>query len=253
MTEEPHLTVLIIPEGGRESRTLKISRSRLRWLGVALVGAFLLLTLLIGSWWYLMIRARQADLLEERVRDFLDQEEQIASLVQTIEELEAAYEQVRALFGADRPPSEVWLPSPGRTGTGAGRTAPGEEGIPSSWPLTERGFITQNLIENPGSDHPGVDIAIPAGSYIRAAGEGAVVEAGEDPVYGHYLVLEHGREYRSLYAHASILFVTEGDTVRRNEIVGLSGSSGRSTAPHLHFEILRSGEPIDPLTLVTQP
>jgi murein DD-endopeptidase MepM/ murein hydrolase activator NlpD len=72
-------------------------------------------------------------------------------------------------------------------------------------------------------------------------------------VYGIFLVLDHGEEYRSLYAHASLLLVTVGDRVRRDEVIALTGSSGRSTAPHLHFEIRRDGEPVDPLTMVTQP
>jgi murein DD-endopeptidase MepM/ murein hydrolase activator NlpD len=80
-----------------------------------------------------------------------------------------------------------------------------------------------------------------------------VAEVGEDSIYGRYLVLEHGQGYRTLYAHTSHLLVNEGDLVRRNEVVALSGSSGRSTAPHLHFEILQDGVPIDPLSMVTQP
>jgi murein DD-endopeptidase MepM/ murein hydrolase activator NlpD len=79
------------------------------------------------------------------------------------------------------------------------------------------------------------------------------VEAGEDPVYVRYLVLEHDAGYRSLYAHASLLLVDRGDTVRRNEVIALTGSTGRSTAPHLHFELIQDGEPVDPLSMVVQP
>jgi murein DD-endopeptidase MepM/ murein hydrolase activator NlpD len=143
-------------------------------------------------------------------------------------------------------------PATGRPLAGSTETT-GPEYIPTSWPLTERGFVTQPLLEGGAADHPGIDIAVPTGAYIRAAGSGTVWEAGEDPVYGRYLVLDHGQGYRSLYAHTSELFVSAGDVVRRNEVVALSGSSGRSSAPHLHFEILRDGEPVDPLTLVTQP
>jgi murein DD-endopeptidase MepM/ murein hydrolase activator NlpD len=252
MSERPHLTFMVIPAGGKEARTLQISYARLLWAGGAAVTVLLLLTLFVGSWWYLLVRARQAEILEERVAELVAREGQIESLVQTIEEMEVAYEQIRSLFGADGSAGEVWLPTPGRSTVVRG-SVPGEEEIPRSWPLTEGGFITQNLLENARGDHPGIDIAIPAGSYIRAAGEGIVVEAGEDPIYGMYLVLEHGRGYRSLYAHASHLLIAKGDLVRLNEIIALSGSSGQSTAPHLHFEVLLDGEPIDPLSMVTQP
>jgi len=252
VTERPHLTLMVIPAGGKEARTLRISYLRLFWIGGATVTVLLLLTLFVGSWWYLLIRARQADLLEERVAALVERERQIESLVQTIEEMEAAYEQIRSLFGAGGPPGEVWLPAPGRSPVLRG-TVSGEAENPRSWPLAERGFITQNLLDNALVDHPGIDIAVPVGTYIRAAGAGVVVEAREDSIYGRYLVLDHGRGYRSLYAHASHLLVGEGDLVRRNEVIALSGSTGQSTAPHLHFEVLRDGEPIDPLSMVTQP
>lgn len=252
MTEKPHLTFMVIPAGGKDARTVRISHGRMRLLAGAAVVTALFLVVLVGSWWYLLIRAREAELLEERMVSLLEREEQIESLVQTIEELEDSYERIRSLFGADLPGNEVWLPTPGRAAL-TGGSAPGESDTPRSWPLTERGFITQNLLANIDVDHPGIDVAIPAGSYIRASGSGTVVEVGEDAVYGRYLVLEHGRGYRSLYAHLSHLFSREGDAVRQNEVIALSGSSGQSTAPHLHFEILREGEPIDPLSMVSQP
>jgi len=252
MKERSQLTVMVIPDGGDKARTMRVSYSRLRWIAAFVVLAFLILTFLIGSWWFLLVRARQADLFEEQILAFREQEAQIESFVRSMEEMEEAYNHLRSLFGPDRSVNEVWLPSPGRS-TAVRAGLQGEEGIPSSWPLPERGFVTQSLLDLPGLDHPGIDIAIPAGTYIRAAGDGVVVEVGEDPIYGRYLVLEHGRGYRSLYAHASHLFVTEGIAVRRHEVLALSGSSGRSTAPHLHFEILRDGEAIDPLTMVAEP
>ena len=94
---------------------------------------------------------------------------------------------------------------------------------------------------------------MPADSYIRASAPGSVVESGDDPVYGRYIVLDHGNGYRTRYAHANLLLVEEGAQVRRHEVIALSGSTGRSTAPHLHFEILLDGVAVDPLSLVRQP
>jgi hypothetical protein len=95
----------------------------------------------------------------------------------------------------------------------------------------------------------GLDVSISGQSRVLAE----LVEQGYDPVYGLFLALDHGDGYRTLYAHASALLVEQGDRIRRNEVIGLTGSTGQSTAPHLHFEVLRDGEPIDPLDLVTQP
>ena len=174
------------------------------------------------------------------------------ALAATLEEVEARYGQLRGLFGSGTGlESEVWLPpAAGRSGSAADEDDP----TPSSWPLTQRGFVTQPLLEGAeAGGHPGLDIAVPADSYIRASAAGRVVESGDDPVYGRYIVLDHGNGYRTRYAHASLLLVEEGAAVRRHEVIALSGNTGRSTAPHLHFEILLDGVAVDPLSLVRQP
>jgi murein DD-endopeptidase MepM/ murein hydrolase activator NlpD len=75
----------------------------------------------------------------------------------------------------------------------------------------------------------------------------------EDAVYGNFVTVDHGEGYLTLYAHASEIFVEPGQRVRRNEVIALTGNTGRSTAPHLHFEIRLNGETVDPLTLVDPP
>jgi murein DD-endopeptidase MepM/ murein hydrolase activator NlpD len=67
------------------------------------------------------------------------------------------------------------------------------------------------------------------------------------------VVVEHGGGYETVYAHASMILVGRGQVVRRGEVIALSGSTGRSTAAHLHFEILLDGRPVDPLSMVEQP
>lgn len=255
--EEPAVTLMVVPSGDRPTRSLSLGRRKLRLvlaLGVVVVVAA---GALLASWGYLAARAWQAGQLEAEVAQLRAEREQMAELAATLAEVEAGYDRLRSLFapgeGGGAGPGELWLPPPGGSVPAAGQAPSGEEGLPTGWPLTQRGFITQGLIEGVGGDHPGIDVAVPAGSYIRAAGPGRVVEAAEDLVYGLYVLLDHGEGYRSLYAHASELMVQPGDRVERGEVIGLTGSSGRSTAPHLHFEILRDGEPLDPLTLVQPP
>jgi len=67
------------------------------------------------------------------------------------------------------------------------------------------------------------------------------------------VVLDHGQGFLTRYGHASQTLVEVGRPVRQNEVIALSGSTGRSTAPHLHFEIIRDGQPLDPLEMVQQP
>ncbi|MGH7568981.1 MAG: M23 family metallopeptidase, partial [Gemmatimonadales bacterium] len=126
--------------------------------------------------------------------------------------------------------------------------------IPARWPLDVRGFVTRGQVRpgSPAESHPGVDIAVLAGTPVRAAGGGTVEEAGIDPDYGLFVRLRHPDGYETMYGHASRLLVRGRDEVGAGQVIALSGSSGRSTAPHLHFEVRKSGRSLDPLTLVKE-
>jgi murein DD-endopeptidase MepM/ murein hydrolase activator NlpD len=125
---------------------------------------------------------------------------------------------------------------------------------PRHWPLQGGGFITRGQVRpgDPAETHPGVDIAAPLGTPVRAAGGGTVAATGTDPDYGLFVLLRHPDGYESMYGHASRLLVSEGEVVAAGEVIALSGNSGRSTAPHLHFEIRRDGKSLDPLTMVKE-
>lgn len=251
MRELRSLSVIVVPDGGRESRTYRVSYRRLRVLAAIAITGGVLLTAMAGSWWYFAARAVRVHQLEDRLVSVQQDQQRVIRLAAELEALEQQYARIRALFGTETDPvaSDLWLPP---SAVGRPARAPADDERPTSWPLTERGFVTQTLMEGEG-EHAGVDIAVPSDAYVRAAGPGTVVDVGEDRVYGRFVLLDHGDGFRSLYAHASTTFVERGQQVRRNEVIALTGSTGRSTAPHLHFEILLNGEPVDPLTLASQP
>ena len=128
--------------------------------------------------------------------------------------------------------------------------------MPSHWPLDLQGFVTRGRVgEGTGGDgeaHEGIDIAVPIGTPIRASGGGTVEAAGADADFGMFVLLRHPGGYESMYGHASRVLVREGDSVVAGQVIALTGSSGRSTAPHLHFEIRREGQSLDPLTFVKE-
>ncbi len=201
--------------------------------------------------------------LEREVTRLRDENTQVQKLAAALNRAEANYQELRQLLGVKAPPERVVVP-PGvelmhavavraRAPASSPRYGSGPS-TPSHWPLDVHGFVTRGQVRpgDPAESHPGIDIAVPVGTPVRAAGGGVVAAAGIDPAYGLFVLLRHAAGYETMYGHASRLLVQEGDSVQAGQVIALSGSSGRSTAPHLHFEIRREGKSLDPLTVVTE-
>jgi murein DD-endopeptidase MepM/ murein hydrolase activator NlpD len=119
---------------------------------------------------------------------------------------------------------------------------------PVQGPLTSPFGERDHVMGGGGTQfHAGIDISVPAGTPVQAAQEGIVVFAGYNGAYGKAIKLDHPNGLSTLYAHNSRLLVYVGQTVKAGEVICLSGSTGRSTGPHLHFEVHKDGTPVDPL------
>jgi murein DD-endopeptidase MepM/ murein hydrolase activator NlpD len=94
--------------------------------------------------------------------------------------------------------------------------------------------------------HTGIDFAADTGTPIYAADAGTVIVAEWYGGYGYAVVIDHGNQLSTLYGHCNELYVTQGQTVQKSQVIAAVGSTGFSTGPHLHFEVRRNGEPIDP-------
>lgn len=253
--DERHLTIIVVPHGDLETRSFVLSYTKLKFLVVLGVVIFVAFGITLAALLPVMSQAARVPALEAELRQLDSERARVAELARTLQEVEAQYERVRQLLGADAPAAggtaPVLPPLRGDTTRGAAETNGGVSRL-DLWPLSARGFVTRAL--NRGrSNHSGLDIAVAANSEIRAAGPGTVRAAGSDEVYGLYVVIDHGDGLESVYGHASRLLVTAGDTVERGAVIALTGSTGRSTAPHLHFEVRRDGKPVDPLQYVRQP
>jgi murein DD-endopeptidase MepM/ murein hydrolase activator NlpD len=98
--------------------------------------------------------------------------------------------------------------------------------------------------------HSGLDIATPVGTKVHAVAEGIVTYAGVRRGYGNVVEIDHGNGYMTRFAHNSKLLVHVGERVRVGQVISLSGDTGRSTGPHLHFEVWYKGRVINPLAFV---
>ena len=96
--------------------------------------------------------------------------------------------------------------------------------------------------------HTGVDLRCSTGTKVYAANAGTVTTSGYSSAWGNYIIINHGGGYTTLYAHLSRRNVAKGDKVKQGDVIGQSGNTGYSTAPHLHFEINKDGSSYDPLT-----
>ena len=113
-----------------------------------------------------------------------------------------------------------------------------------NWPVI--GAESQAYGSHNGDFHHGLDIATPSGSIVRAARAGKVTKTDWFGVYGLTVMIDHGNGVETLYAHNSKVVVKVGDSVNGGEEISISGNTGNSTGPHLHFEIRHNGKTVDP-------
>lgn len=127
-----------------------------------------------------------------------------------------------------------------------------------TWPLAVDGTITSRFgtrndpITGELETHGGTDIASATGTSILAAADGTVISATWHNSYGYYVKIKHNDTYSTLYAHCSALLVSSGQTVKQGQVIAQVGSTGYSTGPHLHFEIIQNGVRVDALRFFAQ-
>ena len=124
-------------------------------------------------------------------------------------------------------------------------------GAPELWPITGRitsafGERQDPILTGESEFHTGVDIAGTFGEPVHAAADGVVASAGLETGYGRVLILNHGNSIQTVYAHLSGFAVTVGQQVRCGEVIGYVGLSGRTTGPHLHYEVRIHNTPVNP-------
>lgn len=124
---------------------------------------------------------------------------------------------------------------------------------PSIWPISVT-FITSffgnrfHPLLGYYKEHTGVDLQSKMGNKVKAAADGVIKTAGYMRGYGYVVIIEHGYGYETLYAHNSRILVSSGQAVKKGQVISLSGNSGDSTGPHLHYEVHINGHPVNPVS-----
>jgi len=127
---------------------------------------------------------------------------------------------------------------------------------PSVWPVL--GHITDSFGERldpfsgEGAFHTGVDVGADYGAAVHATADGVVLDVGQHSGYGRVVILDHGFGITTWYAHLSAYAVVAGTRIKRGEVLGYTGISGRSTGPHVHYEVRINGAPVNPMRYLRQ-
>ena len=120
-------------------------------------------------------------------------------------------------------------------------------GRPVHGPVTSGFGDRQDPVNGEGSYHSGIDFRGKAGEQIFATAAGTVTKAFRNGSFGNFVEIDHQNGYTSSYAHLKKFVITEGSQVKRGDLIGLVGNTGRSTGPHLHYEVHYQGKPINPM------
>ncbi|MEO0079068.1 MAG: peptidoglycan DD-metalloendopeptidase family protein [candidate division WOR-3 bacterium] len=226
--------------------TLGLGVARLLFVLLILLGLMMLAA--FGFWISGAYRLTRLGYLERRNRQLEQEFSKLSTLRQRLEELEEQNRRVATMLGVELTPAPVDWDSARTTGSaGTHRTLAADSRQEPVMVVPLESYAVSRGVE-PG--HPGVDLAAQQGAAVRAAADGVVARRGTDPQFGRFLLIRHQNGYESYYGHLASWQVETGDTVRLGQTIGAVGSSGSSSAPHLHFEIRKGGKPIDPSTLI---
>jgi len=282
--EQPkrYFSLMFVPDQEGDPRSVLLSYRQGRLLLVALVVLGLHTLLGLAGYFYIGSLRSQRASLKENVRTLEIRNKKIESIYAEFEKIRAIDKKIRTAFGSTlglepqipedwtERTSHTQIPSPMVTegvslssvSDGSPKGHPrdglyflaeqqsvytGPEYLPTLLPVG--GYLTTHFQKGGwyiGRSHYGIDIAAAKGSVIRAAGAGVVLLSDWTPDLGNMVILSHGNGLYSYYGHAMRLLVEQGTLVRKGQPLALLGSSGISSAPHLHFEIWKNGEPLDP-------
>jgi len=256
------ISIIVVPHDNARTWNLKFSY-RLLYLFSALV-AVLVIALLVFVFTYgrVLYSAQQSARLGRENQKLRHQAAQIDSLKLELVNLHAFSIQIKGMLGVELSREDSVLvanfspdgetPAILSDDIGEGVEASEQkrmlEAMPALWPV--RGYMTRGFHITGGEKseeyHPGIDIAAAQNTPIKAAGEGLVVTSGYDETYGYVVEIDHGYGIYTLYGHNDRNLLKVGDRVSRGEPIAFLGSTGKSTAPHLHFELRKNGIPVDP-------
>jgi murein DD-endopeptidase MepM/ murein hydrolase activator NlpD len=255
--KKKYLSLIVVPHDNANVRNLRVPYPFVYAVIALVVLCALTLVIVFATYGRALVQARRADELATKNAQLTEQSAQIDSLKTELLRMHALGIQIKTMLGVGLSPEDSTLVanltplarSPALSGAYVAEEAAQEEqrlllrAIPTVWPV--KGYVTREFHiaggEKQEQYHPGIDIAAGRHTPVRASAEGVVTASGWDDTYGYMVVIDHGFGMTTVYGHNSRNVVSVGDRVVRGQTIAFLGSTGKSTAPHLHFEVRKNG------------
>jgi len=271
-----HVSILIVPDGNNKTFGFRLSVSFCKVFAVAVVLFSVLIIIgLVNSWRLPGLVLRNSQLKQEN--QTLQQENaKVVQLQKALADLKEIDKRLRIIAGVgggtpdpayeehkssevehisgrgDQPEGMPESPmqrilSAEEPASSRSRLKPTSKTRPSLWPL--EGWVSAEYSHadiSPGQRHTGIDIAAPLNTAVKAVAEGDVVLVENTEEFGNTIIIRHDASFATMYGHNNLVLVTQGEQVRKGQTIAFVGTSGHSSAPHLHLEIWKDGVPVEP-------
>ena len=254
--ESKYVTLMLISsETSNDPKSLKISQFGFRLAIVGLILLVIAILFLAVTYPILLARAGYSANLVAENEELKRLNSKIELLEQHLQAYRVMLKQVTTLAGIDLAEYGLNFDAvPGNGGnetldTAAWNAALSDQPQPLPTGLPIQGFLSRTFRpddDNPKTRHSGVDIAVATGTPVRATADGTITFAEWDEVFGWTVMMKHGDSVETIYGHNDSLLVTAGEQVKHGQVIALSGNTGVSTAPHVHYEIRVNGNAVNP-------
>ncbi len=265
MAKRRFVTIQIFPDDSSVAWTLKLRYRFFEFLFYTSIIALFAMGFAAVKITQIQGKVLLANHLAVRNQELMEQQKKMALLereLAAVGEKEKAIREILQAFLAQPPADSIEAPPavPGWTGNLAryldnvrAAERKSDTGLanlrarhPDIWPVN--GIVSQPFSRGgPEGRHDGIDILAAENTIVVSAAKGVVTAAGWDNDLGRFVRISHDPQVETVYGHLASVFVQPGDQVQKGTAIGLVGSTGRSLGPHLHFEIILNGKPVDPL------
>jgi murein DD-endopeptidase MepM/ murein hydrolase activator NlpD len=237
------VSVVITPTSSTNSQHYFFTNRQLKLMLAGLIILAAAVVFAAVSYARVSYKALEAVSLKRRNQEIEKEFAKIMEIRKQLELAENETQKIKIMLGVEKTPIAVQpnLVNLNQNLNPADDSSAQSENIPSTLPTM--GQISKKF----GPDHEGVDIAAPLFAPVLAAAGGQVKATGWDSVYGNYVVIEHSKNYTTFYGHLNSVAPKPGESVAGGKIIGTVGSTGKSTSPHLHYEVRFQNKAIDPM------